>query len=69
MTYLVDFIYRDLRVGFIYQLLNPEIWVSEMFVWWKNVTVSTHLPQIIVFQDRTTEGNKFVLMFKRNVLT
>lgn len=44
MTYLVGFIHRDLHVGLIYQLLNHEIWVSEMFVWWKNITVSTHVP-------------------------
>jgi len=54
MTYLIGFICRDLHVGLIYQLLNHEIWVSEMFVWWKNVTLSTHLPQIMVFQDHTT---------------
>ena len=41
MTYLVGFIYRDLHVGLIYHLLNYDVWVSDMFVWWKNVTVYT----------------------------
>jgi hypothetical protein len=54
MIYFVGFIYGDLQVGLIYKMLNHDVWVFEMFVWWKNVTVSTHLPQIMVFQDHTT---------------